>query len=314
MEKEIKKLLGIGEGERVKAVKRNVKRKGNREYLYLIVETIDGRGKKKQYHVPSHLSQMVEELWRKEKKRREKLRKLAKEFLDAFGSDFVGKEIRKLILQSLEKRTYGESIQTYTKKAKSLFEEFREVLLKLYEEEVFKRISVLQALYLLSNLKELSKSSENSQYFFNRGLNTIIKVCKNERIENPFGTLKNDFFLSGRKTPYDFLLSNFLEELIGDTLLEILKSEYEKKKALKEAHKYKEKMEKLKEIVEWFEKQSPEVKSLAKTIVSQNVLEIAEKILKEMQITKLSLKEVETFLMSSPSDRISQYFEYLKSL
>ena len=73
-------------------------------------------------------------------------------------------------------------------------------------------------------------------------------------------------------------------------------------------------MEKLKEIARWFEEQSPEVKNLAKEIISKNVLDVAEKILKEMQMTKISLKDVETFLKSSPSNRISKYFEYLRSL
>ena len=187
-------------------------------------------------------------------------------------------------------------------------------LLKLYREGVLERLTILQALYLLGNLKEISRSYENPQYFFKKGISTIVRVCKNQRIENPFGTLKNDFFLSGKKTHYDFLLSNFLEELIGDTLSELLKTEYEKQKAIEEAKEYKEKMEKLKKIVEWFERQSPEIKNLAKEIISQNTLEIAEKILKEIEETKISLKDIENFFKTSSEKQIIQYFEYLKSL
>ncbi len=315
VEERIRELLGISSHETL--IKIEAYERRNKRYYRLWV--YDKKKKRnKDYHVPRRIEAEILELWNQYKREKEELRELEQEvkaLLERYrDANKIREILEKLAEDSLIRTTSSYAIKTFTKKAEELFKEFLGKLLKLYGEGVLERLTILQALYILSNLKELSKSSENPEYLFKRGINTIIKVCKSERIENPFGTLKNDFFLSGRKTPYDFLLSNFLEELIGDTLLEILKTEYEKQRALKEAQKYKEKMEKLKEIVQWFEEQSPEVKRLAKTIVSQNVLEIAEKILKEMEMTKLSLKEVETFLKSYPSNRISQYFEYLKSL
>ena len=73
-------------------------------------------------------------------------------------------------------------------------------------------------------------------------------------------------------------------------------------------------MEKLKDVVQSFEKQSPKVKSLAKEVISQNPLEIAEKILKELEETRISLKDVEEFLKNSSEKQIIQYFEYLRNL
>ncbi|HID65381.1 MAG TPA: hypothetical protein EYP32_00135 [Aquificaceae bacterium] len=48
MEKEIKKLLGIREAASIKAIKKNIKRRGNKEFLYLIVVTRDMEGREKQ--------------------------------------------------------------------------------------------------------------------------------------------------------------------------------------------------------------------------------------------------------------------------
>ena len=234
-EERIRNLLGIKETEKISSLTAYEKR--NRKYYKVI--TYDSLTKRaKRYHVPRNLENEILKLWKlyqDEKRREEKLKKELKRMIEEYKDVGKVKEIlEKILHEGIERTSVSFAVKTYTQKAKELLKEFKRDLLKLYEEGAFNKLSVLQILYLLSNLRELSKSYENPDYFFNRGINTIIKVCKNERIENPFGTLKNDFFLSGRKTPYDFLLSSFLEELIGDTLLELLKTEYEKQKAIEE--------------------------------------------------------------------------------
>ncbi len=311
-EKRIRKLIGIDDKIRLYAIE-TYKKKGKTFYRFTGWDT--QRKKMVKIHIPRKLEGEILRLWdehRKEKKREKELEREIKKLIKKYKNVEKIKEIfEKLLNEDLTKPATSYAIKNYTEKAKKIFEEYKSLLVKLYKEGVFKRLNVLQVLYFITNLKDLSETYENPQYFFNRGINTIVRVCKNEKIENPFGTLKNDFFLSGSKTPYDFLLSNFLHDLIGDTLLELLKSEYEKEKAVQEARMYKERMEKLKEIVEWFEKQSSEVKTLAKEIISPNILDVAEKFLKETQETKMSLKDIEHFLKNSAQKEIIEYFEYL---
>jgi len=314
MEKEIKKLLGIREAASIKAIKKNIKRRGNKEFLYLIVVTRDMEGREKQYHVPSYLTETIQKLWIEEKKKRQKAKKLVKELMGLIESSFEEEKMKQLIFEHISNRTYNHIVRTYLSKAKELFREYIEELQRLGREGVLERLTILQVLYLLANLKEISEAQENPKLFFKKGINTIIRVARNERIPNPFGTLKNDFFLSGRQTPYDFLLSNFLEEIIGETLRELLEKEIEKKKAKEEVREYKEKMEKLKEIAQWFESLPLEIKLLAKEIISGNVVEIAEKVLKDMKESGYELSKISAFLENSSRESLIEYFKYLKSL
>lgn len=314
MEKEIKKLLGIREAASIKAIKKNIKRRGNKEFLYLIVVTRDMEGREKQYHVPSYLTETIQKLWIEEKKKRQKAKKLVKELMGLIESSFEEEKMKQLIFEHISNRTYNHIVRIYTTKAKELFREYIEELQRLGREGVLERLTILQVLYLLANLKEISEAQENPKLFFKKGINTIIRVARNERIPNPFGTLKNDFFLSGRQTPYDFLLSNFLEEIIGETLRELLEKEIEKKKAKEEVREYKEKMEKLKEIAQWFESLPLEIKLLAKEIISGNVVEIAEKVLKDMKESGYELSKISAFLENSSRESLIEYFKYLKSL
>jgi len=253
-------------------------------------------------------------LWIEEKKKRQKAKKLVKELMGLIESGFEEEKIKQLIFEYMSNRTYNHIVKTYTTKAKELFKEYIGELLKLYREGVLERLTILQVLFLLANLKEISEAQDNPEVFLRKGINTIIGVVRNERIPNPFGTLKNDFFLSGVQTPYDFLLSNFLEELIGETLRELLEKEIEKKKAEEEAKEYKEKIEKLKEIVSWFEGIPLEIKLMAKEIISENVLEIAEKFLKDMKEGGYSLSKISAFLENSSKESVIGYFKYLNSL
>ncbi|WP_243694539.1 hypothetical protein [Aquifex aeolicus] len=257
-------------------------------------------------------------LWKQRQKYIEEERELEREvksLLKKYGDAEKIKEIlEKVAGESFDKAVSSYAIKTYTNKAKELFKSFKEDLIKLYREGVLKRLSVLQVLYLLANLKEISEDTERGSYFFKKGLNTIIKVAKNERIPNPFGTLKNDFFLSGKQTPYDFLLSNFLEELIGETLGELLEKEIEKLVAEEKAKEIEGKVKKLKEIVSWFETLPYEIKQIAKEVISDNVLDIAEKFYKDMKECNYSLDEAKAFLTSSPRDNLVNYMQYLKSI
>jgi len=323
IEERIKELLGIrGRDLRYEGIIEREKNYRGRVYKYLEAKFLNkSTNKVKSIHLGRKYRNVIGELlkldkeWRKEKEKRKQIYKeterLVKKFRD---TNVIIESLQKSFETIIEKEKISYTLKFHTNKAKQLFEQFKETLIELYRERVFERLTILQVLYLLANLKELSNSQDNSKVFFKKGLSTIIRVVKNERIPNPFGTLKNDFFLSSVKTPYDFLLSNFLEEIIGETLRELLEKEIEKKKAKEEVREYKEKMEKLKEIAQWFESLPLEIKLLAKEIISGNVVEIAEKVLKDMKESGYELSKISAFLENSSRESLIEYFKYLKSL
>ena len=310
---ELKELLGLPKEAVVLSVRKHRKEKGEKEYIYLNVN-YELHGKTKQKYVKKDLEGVVIKLWTSYKKKKEELKKQIKQLLKLNSPDVLKEIINEVFKEEIGVSIERYNIQRKTTKAKELFKEFIGELVKLYREGVFKRLTILQVLYLLANLKELSESQDKPEYFFKKGINTIIRVARNERIPNPFGTLKNDFFLSGMQTPYDFLLSNFLEEIIGDTLTELLQKEVEKIEAQRKAKEYEEKMEKLKEIISWFENLPLEIKTMAREVISQNTLEIAERFLKEMEIEGYSLKEIQDFMEKARREDLIHYLSYLKEL
>ena len=315
IEGRIKEILGINDKEKISSLTSYEKR-GKIYYKVITYDPLTRRAKR--YHVPKKVEEEILSLWKQYQKEKEQLKTLEQEvkaLLEKYrDAQKIREVLEKLSQESIIKTASSYALKSYTSKAKELFKEFIGELVKLYREGVFKRLTILQVLYLLANLKELSESQDKPEYFFKKGINTIIRVVKNERIANAFGTLKNDFFLSGTQTPYDFLLSNFLEEIIGDTLTELLEKEVEKIEAQRKAKEYEEKMEKLKEIVSWFENLPLEIKTMAREVISQNTLEIAERFLKEMEMEGYSLKEIQDFMKKSRKEDLIHYLRYLKEL
>jgi len=315
VEQEIKDLLGIPYEE---TLSRLEVYKGGKYYR---VETYSPERKgPKFYHVPKKKQEILLNLWHRYASLKEKEKKFQKELMELFAKyniPITEEELKRIEELLKEKKVSAISyhlLKSHKTKAKELFNEFLETLVFLHFEGVLNRLTILQVLYLLANLKDMSQAQDRPEIFFKKGINTIIRVVRNERIPNPFGTLKNDFFLSGTQTPYDFLLSNFLEELIGETFKELLEKEVEKKKAQEEAREYKEKMERLKELVQKFEELPPQVKLLEKEVISENVFEIAEKFLKDIKESKLDWNKIENFIKSSDNKTLISYFEYLKTL
>ena len=210
IEERIKELLGINKKEKISSLTSYEKR-GRRYYKVITYDPLTKRAKR--YHVPRTLEKGILFLWEQYQKEKEQAKELEREvkvLLEKYKDAKKIKEVlEKLAEDSFIKTASSYAIKVYTTKAKELFKEYIGELLKLYREGVLERLTVLQTLYLLVNLRELSKSSENPEYFFKKGISTIIRVCKNERIENPFGTLKNDFFSfrkenSLRLSPFKF--------------------------------------------------------------------------------------------------------------
>jgi len=315
IEERIKELLKIDARIRLYAIEKYEKKKRT---FYRFTGWDTKEKKMVKIHIPRKMENQILSLWKQYQKEKEQLKTLEQEvkaLLEKYrDAQKIREVLEKLSQESIIKTASSYALKSYTSKAKELFKEFIGELVKLYREGVFKRLTILQILYLLANLKELSEGQDKPEYFFKKGINTIIRVVRNERIPNPFGTLKNDFFLSGTQTPYDFLLSNFLEEIIGDTLTELLEKEVEKIDAQRKAKEYEEKMEKLKEIISWFENLPLEIKTVAREVISQNPLEIAEKFLKEIETGGYSLKEIQDFMEKSRKEDLIHYLRYLKEL
>ncbi|AAC07954.1 hypothetical protein [Aquifex aeolicus] len=314
-EKAIKEILGIDDRIRLYAIEKYEKKK---KTFYRFTGWDTYKKKMVKVHIPRKLEKEIFSLWKEHQKEKQQLKALEQEvkaLLEKYKDAEKIKEVLERIAQeSITKTASSHALKTYTDKAKELFKKFEKDLINLYKEGVLKRLTILQVLYLLANLKEMSEEQKNPQFLFKKGISTIIKVAKNERIPNPFGTLKNDFFLSGTQTPYDFLLSSFLEEVLEETLRELLEKEIEKIEAERRAKEYEEKMEKIKEIVEWFESLPHKIKQTAKEVISQNTVEVAEKILKDMEDGNFSLKEVQDYLEKSTRENLVDYFRYLKNL
>ena len=235
IEKELKNLLGIPEEEKVIAL---VKYKDGKYYR---IETYSPRkfqetrksGEKK-YHVPKDLEPQVLSLW----KEYERLKKQEKEIKESIGEllrrfqnpDLIRKAVEELLEQGLRRKAKDFAYERFKNQALKLFEEFKPYLLELKKNEV-KRISLLQALYLLANVRELfkEKGEEELKKALRQAILTIITRDKNQKLQNPFGVLKSDLFIDG-KTEYDFLLSPFLESELSPILDKLLEAELEKAK------------------------------------------------------------------------------------
>ena len=229
VEEEIRKLIGIPEDEKIIDVYPYKKK----ERIYYYIETYDSQRKKRNfYHVPKKLEEKVLAL---NKQRKEILMQL-KEFTE-YGIK-IFQEIEKIenlkeVLENIYKETFKVEAKTYAyqkfkKEAMELYERFKQYLFKL-KKEGMRRISILQALYLLANIYELFKDrgEEELEKALNRAVMTILLRDRNLKLENPFGVLRNDLFLP-KETPYNFLLSPFLSMELEEILEKLLEAEKEK--------------------------------------------------------------------------------------
>ncbi len=170
IEKELKNLLGIPEEEKIVAL---VKYKDGKYYR---LETYSPKkfqktrksGEKK-YHVPKDLEPQVLSLW----KEYERLKKQEKEIKEAIGEllrkyqnpDLIRRAVEEILEQGLKREAKDFVYEKFKNQALKLFEEFKPYLLELKKEKV-KRISTLQALYLLANVKEIFKEKGEEERFY----------------------------------------------------------------------------------------------------------------------------------------------------
>jgi len=136
--------------------------------------------------------------------------------------------LEEILEQGIKQEAKDYAYEKFKTKALELFEEFKPYLIKLRQEGL-KRISLLQVLYLLVNVKEMfkKKGEEEIQKAIERAIKTILLRDKNQKLQNPFGVLKSDMFIPS-KTEYDFLLSPFLEAELTPILEKLLEAEMEK--------------------------------------------------------------------------------------
>ena len=233
IDSEIKKLLGIAEEEKINAL---ISYKNGK---YFLIETYSPskykRTKKsgeKKYHVRKEVKEQILFLWRERekvlKKEKELERKLKKIISEYGNPDFVREVLEKVLQEGLKREAKDYAYERFKTKALELFEEFKPYLLKLKKENL-KRISLLQVLYLIANVKEMFKEKEEEeiQKAIERAVKTILFRDKNLKLQNPFGVLKSDMFIPS-KTEYDFLLSPFLEAELTPILEKLLEAEMEK--------------------------------------------------------------------------------------
>jgi len=233
IDSEIKKLLGIPEEEKINSL---ISYKNGR---YFLIETYSPskykrtrKSGEKKYHVRKEVKEQILFLWRERekvlKKEKELERKLKEIISEYSNPDFVREVLEKVLQERLKREAKDFAYEKFKTKALELFEEFKPYLLKLKKENL-KRISLLQVLYLLANVKEMfkEKGEEEIQKAIERAIKTILFRDKNQKLQNPFGVLKSDMFTPS-KTEYDFLLSPFLEAELTPILEKLLEAEIEK--------------------------------------------------------------------------------------
>ncbi|AAC07957.1 hypothetical protein [Aquifex aeolicus] len=256
VERKIKEVLGVKEETlKYEGVFRRRKRKGAKEYEYLEAKFYDIEEKKiVNVHVPVKKENLVLELdrhWKESKKREKELEKRLKEIISEYKNpDLIREILERLLEEGIRREAKDYAYEKYKKEALELFERFKPYLIKLRRERL-KRINLLQALYLLANVKEMFQEKEEElEKVMERAVKTILFRDQNQKLQSPLGVLKNDFFLP-KETPYDFLLSRFLQAELEPVLEKLLKAEIEKE----------ETQEAMGEIAEFLTELSEEAKS-----------------------------------------------------
>ena len=229
VEERIKKLVGIPAEETIASL--IVDKIGNKEY-YRIITYSPSLKKAKRYRVRKIAESEVLLLWQRREKLLKERKEIEGEVLNLINKyknpELIREALEKVMADSLKVEAKTYAYQKFKKEAMELYERFKQYLFKL-KKEGMRRISILQALYLLANIYELFKDrgEEELEKALNRAVMTILLRDRNLKLENPFGVLRNDLFLP-KETPYNFLLSPFLSMELEEILEKLLEAEKEK--------------------------------------------------------------------------------------
>jgi len=229
IEREIKAVVGIPEEETLINLYEN-EIKGKIYYVILTYSPVLKR--KKSYRVKRRVEERILFLWKERHKALEKEKSLEQEIRSLItkykDTNTVIQILQKVLEENLRRETRDYAYEKFKTKAFQLCEEFKPYLIKL-KKEGLKRISLLQVLYLLANVKEMfkEKGEEETEKAIERAVKTILFRDKNQKLQSPFGVLKSDMFIPS-KTEYDFLLSHFLEAELTPILEKLLEAEMEK--------------------------------------------------------------------------------------
>ena len=234
IEEEIRESLSIKKPSlKYEGLFKRKKRKSGKEYEYYEAKFYDLENKKIiNVHVRVDKEDQIRKLdeeWKKAKREEEELKK---EIINLFNKyqnpQLIKKVVEELLEKGIKRDAKDFAYEKYKQKALNLFEEFKPYILNLKKEGV-KKISILQSLYLLANVREMFKEKEKEELekALKRAVSTIILRNKNQKLQNPFGILKSDFFLP-QTTPYDFLLSPFLQTELEPIFEKLLLAELEK--------------------------------------------------------------------------------------
>jgi len=229
-EEKIRELLGINEWIEIYSLETYQKR--GKTYYRLICYDRRQKDRGKKIHIPRKLEPEILSLWKeyeKLKKQEEEIKEVVSELLSKFQNpELIRKVVEELLEQGIKRETKDFAYQKFKKEAMELYEKFKPYLFKL-KKEGMKRISILQALFLIANVYELFKDrdKEELEKALNRAVMTILLRDRNQKLDNPFGVLKNDLFLP-KETPYNFLLSPFLSMELEEILEKLLETEKEK--------------------------------------------------------------------------------------
>ncbi|GAB6064934.1 hypothetical protein JCM9492_00260 [Aquifex pyrophilus] len=233
-ERKIKEALGILREElRYEGLFSRKKRKGVREYEYYEAKFYDVRSKKIiNVHVPRKKETMLKNLhleWKQAKEEEKKIEEEIRKLLNSYNNpELIRSILQKVYEENLKKEARDYAYEKFKQKALELFEELKPYLVYLKKEKL-SRVSLMEALYILANVKEMfkEKGEEELKKALKRAVKTIILRDKNQKIQSPLGVLKSDFFLP-QKTEYDFLLSSFLRNELEPVFEKLLQSEVEK--------------------------------------------------------------------------------------
>ena len=229
VEQKLKRLLGIPEEETLISLQ-TYEKKG-KTYYRIITYSPKTKGKRR-YHVSRKLEPEILSLWKEREEILKKERELEKEVRELLRKykdpEFVKRVIERVYEEGLRKEARDYAYEKFKTKAFELYEEFKPYLIRL-KKEGLRNVSLLQALYLLANVKEMfkEKREEELSKALKRAVSTIIVRDKNPKLQNPFGVLKSDMFIPS-KTEYDFLLSPFLEAELSPIFEKLLEAEKEK--------------------------------------------------------------------------------------
>jgi len=229
IEEKIREMLGIPKEESLINIYEN-KIKGRIYYLFM---TYSPTSKKmKSYRIRRSVEPEILSLWKEYerlKKQEKEIKEVVAELLSRYQNpELIRKAVEEILEQGIKREAKDYAYEKFKTKALELFEEFKPYLIKL-KKEGLKRISLLQVLYLLANVKEMfkEKGEEETEKAIERAVKTILFRDKNQKLQNPFGVLKSDMFIPS-KTEYDFLLSPFLEAELTPILEKLLEAEMEK--------------------------------------------------------------------------------------